>query len=93
MIKPSFRSLIPVLLVLASLAGSPMAAGADQTEGAQQDAAQDEAMSEAEREHVLLRKAILLGFPAAAVGGLIIALIVTRKKRAERRRQAQQDRD
>jgi len=33
---------------------------------------------------LLLRKMILMGFPAAAVAGLIIALIVTRKKRPHR---------
>jgi len=69
------------MLVLAALAGSPMTQGANQVEGAQQDSAQEASVSESEREDVLLRKTILMGFPAAAVAGLIIALLVTRKKR------------
>jgi hypothetical protein len=81
----SLRSLIPLAFVLAMLAGSPLAQDANQRENSPDDSAREASMSESEREDVLLRKAILLGFPAAAVGGLIIALIVTRKKRPGRR--------
>lgn len=84
MIRLSLRPLIPLVLVLAVLAGSAVAQSSGESARAEQGAAQEASMSETEREDVLLRKMILMGFPAAAVGGLIIALIVTRKKRPQR---------
>ncbi len=80
----SVRSLILVTLMLGLLAGSPLAQATDGDENAPDKTAQEASTSESEREDVLLRKMILMGFPAAAVGGLIIALIVTRKKRPRR---------
>jgi ABC-type cobalt transport system substrate-binding protein len=89
----SLRPLIILMLVLTILAGSAVAQSTGEDARAEQDTAQQASMSETQRQDVLLRKMILMGFPAAAVGGLIIALVVTRKKGRERRQQAQQNRN
>jgi heme/copper-type cytochrome/quinol oxidase subunit 2 len=86
---PSLRNLLITLILLLALAGGPVV-HAQQQQSPKTPEAKEAQAADAEREDILLRKTILMGFPIAAVAALIIAILATRKQHRRRLEQAKE---